>query len=213
MRNLRSQAFTKKKNNTIGRIKPKGGCKKHPKHNQSPGVCSLCLSEKLVQLSSFSTHRKTLNVANDLSSNSSSSYVSSLSSSYVSSCASPLKCFSFNSYGKSSSLSMFLVSGQNEIIQNKSFGRRKCEDGVEHENKRCGFWFNLFHAKRKRIEEKGHAIKAPSLSSALAFATPENSAITYIINKIKCKGHSCSPMLRYDLFCDLTVYIVLYAQM
>ncbi|CAK8537544.1 unnamed protein product [Lathyrus sativus] len=156
MRNLRSQAFTEKENDTIGRIKPNGRCKKHPKHNQSPGVCSLCLCEKLIQLSSLSTHRKALVLANDNSSNSSSSfsssYVSSLSSSSVSSLASPLHCFCFNSDGKSSSLSIFLVHGQNEIVKNKSFGRRKCEDGVKHGNKRCGFWFNLFHAKRKRIE-------------------------------------------------------------
>lgn len=152
MINLRSQAFTKKQNGIIGRIKPKGRCKKHPKHNQSPGVCSLCLSEKLIQLSSFNKHRRTLVLANDHSSNSSSSsYVSSLSSSYVSSCASPLHCFCFNSDGKSNSLSIFLVSSQHEVIKSKSFGRRKCEDGVEHGNKRCGFWFNLFHAKRKRI--------------------------------------------------------------
>lgn len=156
MRNLRSQAFTKKENDTIGRIKPKGRCKKHPKHNQSPGVCSLCLTEKLIQLSSFSKQRKFLVLANDHSSNSSSScsssYVSSLSSSSVSSRASPLHCFCFNSNGKSTSLSIFLVRGQNEIIKNKSFGRRKCEDAVGHGNKTCGFWFKLFHVKRKRIE-------------------------------------------------------------
>nr|XP_004490386.1 uncharacterized protein LOC101507869 [Cicer arietinum] len=157
MRNLRLQRAFTKKNDTIGRVKPKGRCKKHPKHNQSPGVCSLCLREKLSQLSSFSSNNTTFFVANDGSS-SSSSYVSSLSSYYssssVSSCASPLHCFCFNSEGKSGYLSIFFVSGQHEIIKNKSFSRRReCEGGVEHgNNKRSSFWFKLFQAKRNQSE-------------------------------------------------------------
>ncbi|XP_051140956.1 uncharacterized protein LOC127258228 [Andrographis paniculata] len=59
-------------------------CRKHPNHRQSPGVCSVCLTEKLVILSS---DRGSKPVRSPPSSNSSaSSYVSSLSSS---SCASP----------------------------------------------------------------------------------------------------------------------------
>uniref|UniRef100_M1BI94 Avr9/Cf-9 rapidly elicited protein 75 n=1 Tax=Solanum tuberosum TaxID=4113 RepID=M1BI94_SOLTU len=61
-------------------------CKKHSKHQQSPGVCSICLSEKLSKLS------KTSRIINTTSSCSSSSSLSSLSSSSsydVSSCSSP----------------------------------------------------------------------------------------------------------------------------
>lgn len=163
MRNLRLQRTFTKENKTIDQIKPKYRCKKHPKHNQSPGVCSLCLREKLIQLSSFGSHRRTRTFVaiNDCSNSSSPcSYVSSLSSSCyssasVSSCASPLHCFCFNSEGKrSSSLSIFLLSGQHEIIKSKSFSRRReCEGGVEHGNKRsCGFWFKLFGDKRKKVE-------------------------------------------------------------
>jgi hypothetical protein len=160
MRNLRLQRTFTKENDTIGQIKPKGRCKNHPKHNQSPGVCSLCLSEKLIQLSSFGSHRRTRTFVAINDGSLSSSYVSSLSSSCyssssVSSCASPLHCFCFNSEGKRSrSLSIFLLSGQHEIIKSKSFSRRReCEGGVMHGNKRsCGFWFKLFGDKRKRIE-------------------------------------------------------------
>lgn len=157
MRNLRLQRTFTKENDTIGQIKPKGRCKNHPKHNQSPGVCSLCLNEKLIQLSPFGSHRRTRTfVANINDGSNSSSYVSSLSSSCyssssVSSCASPLHCFCFNSEGKrSTSLSIFLLSGQHEIIKSKSFSRRKA---VMHGNKRsCGFWFKFFGDKRKKVE-------------------------------------------------------------
>ncbi|KAL3351710.1 hypothetical protein AABB24_020000, partial [Solanum stoloniferum] len=61
-------------------------CKKHSKHQQSPGVCSICLSEKLSKLSKTS---RIINTTSSCSSSSSLSSLSSSSSSDVSSCSSP----------------------------------------------------------------------------------------------------------------------------
>ncbi|KVH98550.1 uncharacterized protein LOC112511588 [Cynara cardunculus var. scolymus] len=54
-------------------------CKKHPKHRQSPGICSLCLRERLSKISSSSSRAVT-----NVSSSSSSSSISSISSVYSS---------------------------------------------------------------------------------------------------------------------------------
>lgn len=70
-------------------------CKKHTKHRQSPGVCSLCLTEKLSKLSLeyYDYTKKAAETASYCySSSASSSAVSSCySSSSVSSCSSPLQ--------------------------------------------------------------------------------------------------------------------------
>ncbi|KAG5543941.1 hypothetical protein RHGRI_016632 [Rhododendron griersonianum] len=55
-------------------------CKKHPKHQQSPGVCSICLGERLSQISTSSSSSSRRAVEAYCSSSSSSS-LSSLSSS------------------------------------------------------------------------------------------------------------------------------------
>lgn len=69
-------------------------CKKHPKHKQSPGVCSLCLNERLslfmkstYSSCSASRRRKARQI---LCSSSTTSSLSSYCSSSVSSCPSPL---------------------------------------------------------------------------------------------------------------------------
>nr|GEW44178.1 hypothetical protein [Tanacetum cinerariifolium] len=54
-------------------------CKKHPKHRQSPGICSLCLRERLSKISASSSHAST-----NVSSSCSSSSISSISSVYSS---------------------------------------------------------------------------------------------------------------------------------
>lgn len=161
MANLR-RPFTKEKDIVIGRVKPNGRCKKHPKHHQSPGVCSLCLKEKLTQLSA-STSRRTTSAC---SSSSSSSFSSYYSSSSVSSCASPMHRFRFTNEGKSSSnsVSVFLLSGKHGIMKSRSMAvvpRRRDREGggVDHHlhNKsanKSGFWFKLLHLKGKRMEEK-----------------------------------------------------------
>ncbi|KAL1536855.1 hypothetical protein AAHA92_29436 [Salvia divinorum] len=61
-------------------------CKKHPKHRQSPGVCSVCLREKLSHLSNCDDSSR---AARSPSAASSASSLSSDVSSLSSSCASP----------------------------------------------------------------------------------------------------------------------------
>ncbi|KAL5992549.1 hypothetical protein ACLOJK_013468 [Asimina triloba] len=57
-------------------------CQKHPKNTQSPGVCSVCLRERLAQLSSSNSVLPAASSA--------SSSLSSYSSAYESSSASPM---------------------------------------------------------------------------------------------------------------------------
>lgn len=166
MENLRRH-FRKKKDSysVIGRVKRNGHCKKHPKHNQSPGVCSLCLREKLAQLSSYNSRPTPSSIA---SSTSSSSSLSSYSSSYYSSAsssssASPMHCFCFAAEAKSSSssLSVFLLSGNHGMIKGKCTSldivqRRDYEDGADgnHRNAcKSRFWFKLLNCNSKRMKK------------------------------------------------------------
>ncbi|XP_010496596.1 PREDICTED: uncharacterized protein LOC104773647 [Camelina sativa] len=64
-------------------------CKKHPKHRQSPGVCSLCLNERLSLFIKAASSRRPRS-RQVLCSSSTSSSLSSYCSSSVSSCPSPL---------------------------------------------------------------------------------------------------------------------------
>lgn len=64
-------------------------CKKHPKHRQSPGVCSLCLNERLSLFIKAASSRRPRS-RQILCSSSTSSSLSSYCSSSVSSCPSPL---------------------------------------------------------------------------------------------------------------------------
>ncbi|XP_010471245.1 PREDICTED: uncharacterized protein LOC104751065 [Camelina sativa] len=69
-------------------------CKKHTKHRQSPGICSLCLTERLSKLSLdyyYYTKKPAETSTYCGSSASSSSSVTSCYSSSVSSCSSPLQ--------------------------------------------------------------------------------------------------------------------------
>ncbi|KAG6598702.1 hypothetical protein SDJN03_08480, partial [Cucurbita argyrosperma subsp. sororia] len=63
-------------------------CRKHPKHKQSPGVCSLCLREKLSNLT-ITKPVMAAETAASVSSSSLSSLSSYYSSSFPSSSASP----------------------------------------------------------------------------------------------------------------------------
>lgn len=78
------------KNKAVEKTKNAAFCKKHPKHRQSPGVCSLCLNEKLsifIKASSSSRRQRSHQI---LCSSSTTSSLSSYGSSSVSSCPSPL---------------------------------------------------------------------------------------------------------------------------
>ncbi|KAL1225810.1 hypothetical protein V5N11_021027 [Cardamine amara subsp. amara] len=108
-RSIRTTTESKPKNLTIKRSSDSSSdnkyysCKKHPKHRQSPGVCSLCLNESLSKLSidfhdssASMSSSSSKNVAKTVSSRSSSSSeseseYSSTAISSVSSCLSPLQ--------------------------------------------------------------------------------------------------------------------------
>ena len=65
-------------------------CKKHTKHRQSPGVCSLCLTERLSKVEYYDYTKNAAQTASSTAS-SSTSVSSCYSSSSVSSCSSPLQ--------------------------------------------------------------------------------------------------------------------------
>ncbi|KAL9307019.1 hypothetical protein AtEden1_Chr1g0025041 [Arabidopsis thaliana] len=107
-RSMRTTTESKPKNLTVKRSDSSSdynySCKKHPKHRQSPGICSLCLNESLSKLSSefydysssmsSSSLAKTMSSCSSASSESESDFSSTAISSYyssVSSCLSPLQ--------------------------------------------------------------------------------------------------------------------------
>lgn len=116
-------------------------CKKHPKHKQNPGVCSVCLSEKLSLLSKTSRSNTTTHVTSSCSSSSSLSSLSS--SSDVSSCSSP----NTNVLMKSRSLALIMRRKEGGIIleDNNSIGKKK--------KKKEGFLSKLLNPKRNRKDE------------------------------------------------------------
>nr|XP_043617949.1 uncharacterized protein LOC122589691 [Erigeron canadensis] len=133
-----------------------GSCKKHPKHQQSSGVCSLCLRERLSNISSSSSSQADSKVSSS-SSSSSISYVSSVSSSLCSSnvasyLASPMHDDCLNSRrpcdveGKGyfsflrKSRSMAIIS--EKIVEND--GKKKKGDG---------FWSKLIGFKRSSLSK------------------------------------------------------------
>ncbi|KAK7311644.1 hypothetical protein RJT34_09916 [Clitoria ternatea] len=155
----------KDKDIIVGRFNPNGYCKKHPKHRQSPGVCSLCLRDKLSQLPSSSSNSstKTNTLSCDSSSVSSNSLSSYCSSSANSSCASP----NSHPFPSTSFVSIFLLNNNAKhggLVKSRSvavFPRRRKEgdegdvDGhVKKSVKKHGFWFKLLHPKRKKMEDK-----------------------------------------------------------
>ncbi|XP_039065493.1 uncharacterized protein LOC120210915 [Hibiscus syriacus] len=105
---MRSQNLMAKLRRSKGiagcRSKANEGCKRHPKHKQSPGVCSLCLGEKLSQLPYGSTSRRpTITTTCSSSSSSSSSLSSYHSSALASSSSSPIRGYHLVGEGKGSS--------------------------------------------------------------------------------------------------------------
>ncbi|GLT56451.1 hypothetical protein SLA2020_294900 [Shorea laevis] len=147
-----------------GRCKPTVGCKKHPKHHQSPGVCSLCLREKLSHLSTSSSRSIAKTKMESFSSSSSlSSNYSSCSS--ASSCSSPVYRYDRRyASGKGSLSSLFLIGSGNNRLLTKSRTvafvpriMRGNKDGDAKKNK-AGFLLNkLFRSKRKE-EGSVHAL-------------------------------------------------------
>ncbi|CAK7347186.1 unnamed protein product [Dovyalis caffra] len=137
----------------MGRSKPDGKCKKHPKHKQSPGVCSVCLSEKLSQLSTSATTSRSTST-NTMDYSSSSSLSSYYSSSSCSSYSSPMHRFQYPTQGRGS-LPVFFNSKNIFLTRSRSLafvprrGNKDC-----HEKKKGGFWSKLIRLpKNKKVEE------------------------------------------------------------
>ncbi|CDP01106.1 unnamed protein product [Coffea canephora] len=148
---------------TARSTRPNGMCNKHPKHQQSPGVCSICLTEKLSQLSSSSSRSNT--TATTVDSSCSSSSLSSLSSSHysasASSCSSPVHShhYRMTSDGRGLSSLSFFRSGRNVLTKSRSvaFITRRRDAGeviaMDHGKKKSGFWSKLLRPRSKRTDE------------------------------------------------------------
>lgn len=131
----------------MGWSKSEGRCKKHPKHTQSPGVCSSCLRERLSQLSSSN---------NTLSGSCSSSSPSSSSSASASSESSPPHPLYLSSvlpvsasgglFGRSRSMAVVAGGNGNGNGKGGVVGNRK---------KRGGFWSKLLGVSNRRRKEEG----------------------------------------------------------
>lgn len=123
MANLRRSSKDKQQPN-------QGCCRRHPKHRQSPGVCSLCLVEKLSRLSADSNLSRCIAAPVSSSSSSLSSYYSSPSSS-ASSYSSPMHRYT---EGKDSkySFSLLLFGGKNILTKSRSvaFANSKKKSGL-----------------------------------------------------------------------------------
>nr|XP_009774907.1 PREDICTED: uncharacterized protein LOC104224886 [Nicotiana sylvestris] len=113
-------------------------CKKHPKHKQNPGVCSVCLSEKLSLLSKISRSNTTT-----ITTTSSSSLSSLSSSSDVSSCSSPLRYrMDNNVLIKSRSLALIMRRREGGILEESNGNKKK-----------GGFLSKLLNSRRNRKDE------------------------------------------------------------
>ncbi|KZV49768.1 hypothetical protein F511_07319 [Dorcoceras hygrometricum] len=141
----RKQRITKLNYKKPGNFMGSQPCKKHPKHKQSPGVCSICLGERLIKVSNTSYKPAISN-----SSSSSGSYVSSLSSSSDSSYLSPVVTYTCRLDSELGKSIRVFKNVDNVIKKSRSmtFGlrRRKEKAGSTDEHKgrdidiRRGFW-------------------------------------------------------------------------
>ncbi|XP_030455061.1 uncharacterized protein LOC115676320 [Syzygium oleosum] len=135
-------------------------CGKHPKHRQSTGVCSLCLTKKLSRLSSGDYLRGSAGANRRYSCSTSPSSSSSLSSyhssSGSSSCASPVvhhRHGRFAHEARSGPVSM-LFGGKGVLKKSRSaaFAPKTGPGGdrAKGERSKGGFWSKLIPARRKR---------------------------------------------------------------
>ncbi|CAK9149045.1 unnamed protein product [Ilex paraguariensis] len=140
----------KPKNHQMGASKANIQCKKHPKHRQSPGICSVCLREKLSQLSTSSRS----NTATTISSCSSSS-LSSLSSSNASSYSSPVHRNHRVGLERRGSVG-FTMNGRNVLSKSMSmaaFVPRRREGERRDQVKKSSFWSKFLRPKNKGMDE------------------------------------------------------------
>ncbi|KAL8038247.1 hypothetical protein ABFX02_11G093500 [Erythranthe guttata] len=138
------------------RAKAAAACKRHPKHRQSAGVCSICLNEKLLKLSNNNNKKVFSKVVANYYSRSSSSDLSTLSSSNESSYSSPVKNNRAEFYEAGKSKRVF----KNIEVLKKSrsmafFFQRRKDDDENYEKKvemKRGFWSKLFMLPRRNVK-------------------------------------------------------------
>ena len=140
-----------------GRPKPDGRCKKHPKHRQCPGVCSLCLRERLSRLNNMNPNSRRISTTTGSSGSSTTSSLSSYySSESESECSSPMQYCRYRYGGNSSSVS-FLFSGNNVLKKSRSLAFVTRKEVVRSENKRSaggGFWSKLIHPRNNNSNKR-----------------------------------------------------------
>lgn len=139
-------------------MESRSSCKKHPKHRQSPGICSLCLRERLSKISSSSSRAIT-----NVSLSSSSSSISSISSAYSSHnssnassyTASPMQNYrnrrNINNLVEGKGYLYFLKKNTNGVLKkSRSMAFVGDQKNVmkDHEKKKVGFWSKLMGSKR-----------------------------------------------------------------
>ncbi|XAR48539.1 hypothetical protein NMG60_11031390 [Bertholletia excelsa] len=134
-------------------------CKRHPKHQQSPGVCSLCLRERLSQLSTSNPRKASGLVNKYLSFSSSSSDLSPLSSHCSSYQLSPVRLRHRRATeAKGWSGALLLGRSRKELKKSRSLAcvarEREREEGREGIKKKSGFWSKLLH-RSKTIKDQG----------------------------------------------------------
>ncbi|KAK1413054.1 hypothetical protein QVD17_34776 [Tagetes erecta] len=149
-------------------------CKKHPKHRQSPGICSLCLRERLSKMLSSSSQ-----VVSNVSSSCSSSSISSVSSVYSSHnssnassyTASPMQ--SYRNRRKIDSLEgkgyLYLLRKNTNGVFNKSRSMAFVSDQrdhvmQDHENKKLGFLSKFIGTKRTSLRMMSSTTRGTFLS-------------------------------------------------
>lgn len=130
-------------------------CKKHPKHKQSPGVCAVCLREKLNLLPPLSSNTQKATKKTNADGSSSSSSLSSLSSHDSSnastSCASP-------HHHRSYSSATFLTTGKKLFTNSRSMAaivmptRPQNMTAMDYQiKKKQGFWSKLLHPRKSKV--------------------------------------------------------------
>ncbi|KAL9668411.1 hypothetical protein QQ045_002792 [Rhodiola kirilowii] len=124
-------------------------CTRHPSHRQSPGVCSLCVNEKLARLSMPKSPLLMLGASSSVSSSSSLSEVSSCSSSE---CISPSEVRA--KYAKRGSFS-FVKRRQKDADDAVLSKSRSMAAAFVKEKKSGvgGFWSKVLKRTRRRKME------------------------------------------------------------
>lgn len=126
--------------------KPDGRCPRHPKHQQSPGVCSLCLREKLSLLSSSSSSSSASRKRPSSSSSSSLSPYESLSSD--SSTSSSVNQYRTEKAGSG----LFRRNNSVLLMKSRSVPLVRSQKGKDEgeSNGKAGFWSKLFPGRGRK---------------------------------------------------------------